>query len=161
MTDNTEERYRFTRDKAKWAYIAAAVDMDGCICISRTQLLTSAGNPYYGYDLKVSIGNTYRPVHKWFVEHFGGEYRAKSKSSTKLSDEPGWEWFVSGGYKRIEQFLLGILPYLVIKREQAKVALCYIRLNGEVNPPERARLHAACLKLNSGKSVTTNMSSTK
>ncbi len=150
-----------TKEKTKWAYIAAAIDMDGCICISRTQLLTSAGNPYYGYDLKVSIGNTYRGAHEWFVENFGGEFRAKIKSSSKLSDDPGWEWFVSGGYKKVEQFLLGILPYLIIKKEQAKIALEYIRLNGAVNPAKRAELHAACISFNSGKSVTTNTSSTE
>jgi hypothetical protein len=147
-----------TKDKAKWAYAAAAIDMDGCICISRTELLTTAGNTYYGYDLKVSLGNTYKGAHKWFVEHFGGEYRAKSKSSSKLSDDPGWEWFVTGGYKNIERFLLGIMPYMIIKREQAKIALEYIRLNGKVNPQKRAELHAACILLNSGKSVTTNTS---
>lgn len=149
-----------TKDKVKWAYAASAVDMDGCICISRTELKTSAGNTYYGYDLKVSIANTYQPLHKWLVKHFGGEYRPKSKNSSKLSDEPGWEWFVSGGYKRVEVFLLGIMPYLIVKKSQARIALEYIRLNGEVNPIKRAELHSACMLLNSGKSVTTNMSST-
>ena len=149
-----------TKDKTKWSYIASAVDMDGCICISRTTLKTSAGNDYYGYDLKVSIANTFKPVHEWFVENFGGEFRAKSKNSSKLSDDPGWEWFVNGGYKKIEIFLLGILPYLIIKREQALNALEFIRLDGKPNPKKRAELHAKAILLNSGKSVTTNTSST-
>lgn len=146
-----------TKDKTKWAYTASAIDMDGCICISRTQLKTTAGNTYYGYDLKVSVANQSLKVMRWFVRYFGGEFRPKAKNSSKLSDDPGFEWFVSGGYKKIEIFLLGVLPYMIIKREQAEVALEYIRLNGAVNPPKRAELHARNIALNSGKSLTTNM----
>jgi hypothetical protein len=149
-----------TKDKTHWAYAASAVDMDGCICISRTILKTSAGNPYYGYDLKISIANTFEPIHEWLVSKFGGEYRPKSKNSSKLSDEPGWEWFVCGGYKKLEVFILGILPYLIIKREQALTALEFIRLDGKPNPAKRAELHAKCISLNSGKSLETNTSGT-
>ena len=148
-----------TKDKAKWAYTAASIDMDGCICLSRTTLQTSAGNPYFGYDLKVSVANQDLKVMRWFVRYFGGEFRPKSKNSSKLTDNPGFEWFVSGGYKKIEIFLLGILPYLIIKREQANIALQFIRLNGAVNPVKRAEFHIAMLAINSGKSPTTNTSS--
>ena len=140
-----------TKDKTKWAYTASAIDMDGCICLSRTTLLTSAGNQYFGYDLKVTVANQSLKVMRWFVRYFGGEFRPKSKNSSKLTDNPGFEWFVSGGYKKIEIFLLGVLPYRVIKREQANIALQFIRLNGEVNPTKRAEFHAAMLALNSGK----------
>ena len=149
-----------TKDKTKWAYAASAIDMDGCICISRTTLLTSAGNEYFGYDLKTSVANQSLKVMRWLVRNFGGVFRPKSKNSSKLTDDPGFEWFVSGGYKKVEIFLLGILPYLIIKREQANIALQYIRLNGQENPPKRAELHAACIALNSGKSLTTNTSNT-
>jgi hypothetical protein len=146
-----------TKDKTKWAYIAAFIDADGCIGISRTVLQTTAGNPYYGYDLKTSIGNTSMKIMRWLVRYFGGQFRPKAKNSSKLSDDPGFEWFMNGGYKKMEIFLLGILPYLVIKKEQALIALSFIRLDGKQNPEMRASFHEQCMALNSGKSPTTNM----
>jgi hypothetical protein len=145
-----------TKDKTKWAYTASAIDMDGCISISRTTLRTSAGNDYFGYDLKISVANQSLKVMRWFVRYFGGQFRPKSPNSSKLTDNPGFEWFVSGGCKKLEIFLLGILPYLIIKSEQANLALSYIRLDGKVNPSMREALYAGCMALNSGKSPTTN-----
>lgn len=145
-----------TKDKVKWSYIAAFIDADGCIGISRTVLQTSAGNDYYGYDLKTSIGNTSLKIMRWLVRYFGGQFRPKSKNSSKLSNDPGFEWFVTGGYKKMELFLLGVLPYLIIKREQALIALSFIRLDGKQNPTMRASFHEQCMALNSGKSPTTN-----
>jgi hypothetical protein len=98
---------------------------------------------------------------RWLVRYFGGQFRPKSKGSSKLTDDPGFEWFVDGGYKKMELFLLGVLPYLVIKKEQALIALSFIRLDGKTNPQMRASFHEQCIALNSGKSVTTNMSNMK
>jgi hypothetical protein len=145
-----------TKDKTKWAYVAAFIDADGCIGISRTILKTTAGNPYYGYDLKTSIGNTSLKVMRWLVRYFGGQFRPKAKNSSKLSDDPGFEWFMNGGYKKMEIFLLGILPYLVIKKEQCLLALSFVRLDSKPNPAMRASFHEQCMALNSGKSPTTN-----
>jgi hypothetical protein len=140
--------------KTKWAYTAMAVDGEGCIGLSRTTLYTSKGNPYYGYDLKVSIANNSVRLMKWLVKHFGGEFRPKQKG--KLGIKTCYEYFVTGGYPRLEWFILGILPYMLIKRDQANYALQFIRLNGKVNPQKRAELHAKMLSLNSGKIPTTN-----
>ena len=56
-----------------------------------------------------------------------------------------------------ERLILAVLPYLVIKKEQAKTALRYIRLP-RVAPEERMKLHLLMKSLNKPKSVTTNMS---
>ncbi len=145
--------------KTKWAYTAMAVDGEGCIGLSRTTLHTSKGTPYYGYDLKISIANTSVRLMKWLVTHFGGEYRPKQKG--KFGKKLCYEWFVSGGYARLEWFILGILPYMLIKRDQANYALQFIRLNGKPNPQHRAKLHAKMLLLNSGTTPTTNTPSTE
>ena len=144
--------------KTKWSYVAAMVDAEGGIFLSRTTLYTSKGNPYYGYDLKVSIANISVRLMKWLVKNFGGEFRPKQMG--KLGTHQCYEWFVSGGYNRLEWFILGILPYMLIKRDQANVALQFIRLDGKQNPQKRAELHAKMLSLNSGKIPTTNTSST-
>jgi len=143
--------------KIKWAYVAAMVDAEGGVFLSRTTLHTSKGNPYYGYDLKVSIANISVRLMKWLVKHFGGEYRAKQQG--RYGKHICYEWFVTGGYTKLEVFILGILPYMLIKRDQANVALQFIRLNGKVNPQKRADLWAKMISFNSGKIPTTNTSS--
>ena len=135
-----------------------AIDAEGCICISRTLLKTRTGNDYFGYDLKVSVANTSMKLMRWLVRYFGGEFRPKQKG--KLGVEQCFEWFITGGYEKIETMLLGTLPYHIIKREQALIALEWTRMRGKENPTRRAELHAACMALNSGKSVETNMSGT-
>lgn len=145
-----------TNDKTKWARLAMAIDAEGCICISRTLLKTRTGNDYFGYDLKISVANTSMKLMRWLVRYFGGEFRPKQKG--KLGVEQCFEWFITGGYEKIETMLLGTLPYHIIKREQALIALEWTRMRGQENPQRRAELHAACMALNSGKSVETNMS---
>ena len=145
--------------KTKWSYVAAMVDAEGGVFLSRTTLYTSSGKPYFGYDLKVSIANISVRLMKWLVKNFGGEFRPKQKG--KFGKHQCYEWFVTGGYTRIEQFLLGIIPYMLIKRDQANIGLEFIRLCGKVNPQKRAELWAKMISLNSGKTPTTNMSSTQ
>ena len=140
--------------KTKWAYTAMAVDGEGCIALSRTTLYTSSGKPYFGYDLKISIANTSMRLMKWLVKNFGGEFRPKQRG--KFGKKLCNEWFVTGGYSRLEWFLLGIIPYMLIKRDQANFALQFIRLRGKPNPQVRADLHRKMLMLNSGKTPTTN-----
>lgn len=142
--------------KTKWSYVAAMVDAEGGVFLSRTTLYTSRGKPYFGYDLKVSIANISVRLMKWLVNNFGGEFRPKQKG--KFGKHTCYEWFVNGGYSRLELFLLGILPYMLIKRDQANVALQFIRLHGAVNPQKRAELWVKMILLNSGKTPTTNTS---
>ena len=148
-----------TNDKAKCSYFAGMLDAEGCVALSRTVLKTSAGNDYFGYDLKIGIANTSTKLMNWLVENFGGQFRAKHVS--KWQTKTCYEWFCNGGHEKIEKVLLSVLPYMVIKREQAGVALQFIRLQGKVNPERRAELHAKMISLNSGKTPTTNTSSTQ
>lgn len=148
-----------TKDKVKCSYMAALIDAEGGVFLSRTILHTSAGNEYYGYDLKVSVANISMKLMKWMVKFFGGEFRSKQKG--KLGKHVCYEWFCNGGYTKLELFLLAILPYMIIKREQANIALQFIRLHGEVNPERRAELHAKMVSLNSGKTPETNTPNTE
>ena len=149
-----------TKDKVKLASAAMAVDCEGCICISRTRLKTSAGNEYFGYDCKVSIANNSMKLMRWLVRYFGGDFRPKQKG--KLGKKQCYEWFCSGGHKKIELFLLGIIPYLLIKREQAELALEYVRMDCRPNPERRSQLWENMKVLHQYDDVespTTNMSS--
>jgi hypothetical protein len=143
--------------KEKWIYAAAMVDAEGCISIGAANHVTKAGTPYIAYMLRIQVANTSVKLMDWFVENFGGVvYKKKNNLNPK---KPVNQWFTKGGWKAQEKFLLGILPYLLIKREQALVALEFIRMLREENPEHRRELWAKCGALNRGESPTTNTSS--
>lgn len=147
--------------KTKWAYVAGILDGEGSISISATTLHTSSGNPYKGYDLKVMISNTDMGLMEWLKETFGGNYREGKQNSAIKQNKICYRWTL-GSYKLMEKFLLGVLPYMLMKREQANLALQYIRMDGIKNPAKREELHRKCISLNSGtpESPTTNTSDT-
>jgi len=148
--------------KTDWAYVAGIVDGEGSFCISRSTIKSKAGNPYFAYDCKVSIANTSEVLIKWLKEKFGG--RANVSNGSGISKQarawgqtfakPCWRWTMEG-YKNQTKFVLAILPYLVIKREQALVALEYTRIEYKWNKEKREELHQLMKSLNA-KSPTTN-----
>jgi len=149
-----------TQDKTKLAMVAMAVDCEGCISISRVSAETKIGTPYYNYNLKVSVVNTSMRLMRWLVRYFGGDFYETSLG--KLGKRKCFKWSCLGGHKKVEAFLLGILPYLLIKKEQALTALEYVRLTGIENPEKRNQLWEIMKKLHQYEddveSPTTNMS---
>lgn len=140
--------------KDAWIYAAAMIDAEGCISIGAANHKTTAGNPYIAYMLRIQIANTSTKLMDWMVEHFGGVvYKKKQTLNPK---KPVFQWFTKGGWKAQEKFLLGILPYLLIKREQALVGLEFIRMLREQNQERRRELWLKCGALNRGESVETN-----
>jgi hypothetical protein len=127
-----------TQDKTKIAMAAMAVDCEGCISISRVCAETKIGTAYYNYNLKISVINTSMRLMRWLVRYFGGDFYKVPPG--KLGKKQCFKWSCLGGHKKVEAFLLGILPYLLIKREQALTALEYLRMTGVENPEVRCQL---------------------
>lgn len=149
--------------KTDWAYVAAMMDGEGSFTISKSRGKSkTTGNPYWMFDCKVMVSNTSLPLMKWLVDHFGGSYTMsvkhiskKAKENGQKSIKPCYRWTVDS-YKAQELFLLAILPYIVIKREQAKTALEYVRMIGVKDPVTRMNLHNKMKALNRGESPETN-----
>lgn len=148
--------------KTDLAYMAGIMDGEGSFCISKVTLYSKSGKPYFGYDCKVSVGNTSEVLMKWMFERFGGRYRVSSTHVSKMAREwgqtkcnPCFRWTCEG-YRNQELFILSILPYLVMKREQAKVALEWTRMVNVKNPAIRLQLHQRMIALNQRFPVTTN-----
>lgn len=136
-----------------WPYLAGILDGEGCICLYRAKRTDC-----YHCSLQVMIYNTSLTLMKWLVKNVGGRYYTRSESG--YGGKPGktqYVWHPSGRKNR-EEFLLGVLPYLVIKVEQAKVALEFLRLGEQTKAPEiREQLVNKCRLLNRGEeSVETN-----
>jgi hypothetical protein len=90
---------------------------------------------------------------KWLISNFGGTYHLKKEATDK--HKAAYEWRPKGE-NNTKKMLLGILPYLVLKKEQATIALKYIELPRNC-PKDREPLYQRMRVLNQkGKSVTTN-----
>jgi hypothetical protein len=98
------------------AYIAGIVDADGCISISRVSI--KAG---IRYRVHVSI-TQYRPddLYAWLEAHFGGY----SYTSNRVP-----RWGISG--VDAAGFLRWIYPHLILKREEAEIALTFSNTIGK------------------------------
>jgi hypothetical protein len=114
-----------TTDKVDWAYLSGLFDGEGTFSIYHHKGQSSNGNPYDSTAIRIEITNTKIQLMEWLVKHFGGQYYHHRRASAKHNIAYGWR---PKGRKNSEQLLLNILPYLVIKKEQAKIALEYVRL---------------------------------
>ena len=98
------------------AYTAGLFDGEGCIHISKVK----AGQYNHKLDyhqLHVNLVNTNKKVLNWLKDEFGGSVRRHDiKARSKC-----WTWYM---YTiKAKDFLKLIYPYLIIKKEQAKIAI--------------------------------------
>ena len=145
-------------DKAVYAYTAAAIDGEGTITIGRSEYEQTDRNgqkyPSVGFRAVISVKNTDVRLMKWLQSRFGGQYYREDNSEKKWKDS--YQWCHCAENK--EQFLLAILPYLVLKREQAKVLLEFLRIEKWAKAPtKRQELYEKIVALNRrGRPVETN-----
>lgn len=142
-----------------WSYVAGIFDGEGTATIasySRTAIDGRGNGPYqyFQHEPKIAIKNTDINLMKWLISNFGGVYYQQDNSSKGWKISYLWQ---PKGHKNRENFLLGILPYLIIKREQCLLVLEYLRMDGKTDPEKRKQLSARCKELNRvGISVETN-----
>ena len=127
-------------------YVAGVLDCDGAIWISADHSRQSAR-----YMMRVSVSNTRRGLLDFFAEHFGGRVNRYKKHSHKWKDE--YRWAVNG--LPAAEILNSCLPYLVIKRPQAMLALEFATTiqPGQTRIPDsfrqmRERIYREMLELN-------------
>ena len=96
-----------------FAYAAGIIDGEGCIQIQKRK----SG----GYRMLVLISNTDGRMIDWFIDNFGG--RKKNHLIGHKKWKNCWEWIIYG--RNAGKFLEKIYPYLVIKKEQADLAILY------------------------------------
>lgn len=143
-------------EKQAWPYVAGILDGEGSLSIHKAN---SPGNN--SYRVQIVIYGTSIKLMKWLLGNFGGTFYSRDNNPSgwgKTSHRRIHKWNLSGR-KNKENFLLGVLPYLIIKDEQAKVALEFVRLGNSQVPEIRKRLEEKMKFLNrGGSSLTTNTS---
>lgn len=130
-----------------WPYVAGIVDGEGSILISKWERSDSSGMKT---ELRIKICNTNFTLIKWLMANFGGRFRVDVNNrrhgaySTPQRSRPLYEWGMSGKANK-EKFLLGIIPHLLLKREQAMLALEYLRIpdgwNSELRLQMAQKMH--------------------
>jgi hypothetical protein len=96
------------------AYFAGVLDGEGCFTIHQQGRGHIAGTA-------IHVGNTDLRMLQWIQERFGGNVafeRRQNPAHAKV-----WRWTSHVG--NLEAIIIAVLPYLVIKREQAELLLAY------------------------------------
>ena len=125
--------------------MAGVLDSDGSIWITR-----STRKPHV-YTLRLSVTNTASVLPEWFAETLGGNVLCEQPKHSAW--RPAYRWHATGA--RAGEIAALLLPYLVVKRQQALIAIEFastLTSGGVALPPAfrrvRERLYQQMLELN-------------
>lgn len=103
-------------DRDKVIYLAGATDGEGSIGITkhkRIERLTPA------YEPRLQVGNTSKEMLDLFVKTFGGKLTPEKRLTQGGKDFYIWSIYGVSMVKALE----AMLPFLIVKREQAKLVI--------------------------------------
>jgi hypothetical protein len=127
---NTNIRNATSEDKA---YLAGLFDGEGSVNIFKQSRSYMA---YSAYFIEISIGNTHEGVLNWVLEKFGGRVAHNSDHRTAGSRKV-WRWRASSN--EAYEILVAMLPYLIVKKEQAQLAIEFrerqVKFSGHSSTP--------------------------
>lgn len=104
-----------------WARLAAYIDGEGCISIKAVKGYNAAARRVFYID--VTVANTDFRLTAWLQRTFGGSSRASKPGSRPKGHAPVAQWNVAS--RHAANLIQYCLPYFIIKREQADVALAF------------------------------------
>ena len=99
------------------AYAAGLFDGEGCIGIYKRKMADCKVG--YHYALQVRINMADNIILAWLHLHFGGSLIHDKPRKSNWKSMTSWALWANGAVK----FLKLILPYLKLKKEQAKIAI--------------------------------------
>lgn len=108
------------------AYFAGFFDGEGCVNIGKSK----PKNRSMHFQLRALASNTNPQTLKMLQKCFGGKIY---KSPHRKRRKPCWQWVVAS--VKAEKFLKSILPYLVIKKEEAILGLEFRKLKTNKRKP--------------------------
>ena len=114
-------------EQSKFAYMAGLIDGEGSFSITKSFSSPNRDRRrYLTYKLSVSMSNTNEAVMAWVSRVFGGHYLTGSNLNRKPHYKTRFSWTLAN-FPDIEKFTLGVLPYLIVKRDQALLTLEFCR----------------------------------
>lgn len=98
-------------------YIAGFFDGEGSINIYQTK--KGVKKDRIGYQLSIYVHNTNEKIIRIFEKKFGGYVNIRKRETNKW--KTGYDWKLSAN--QALKFLQDLIPFLILKKEQAKVAI--------------------------------------
>lgn len=108
-----------TFNEVDLARLAAYIDGEGNIFIKPYGKARKSG----GYYLQLNIVNTDPRLMIWLKKTFGANWRLRKQKKAKPHHKDSYLWIAIGS--KAAELLRACYPYLVIKKEQADVALAF------------------------------------
>jgi hypothetical protein len=138
-------------EQIDWARLAAYIDGEGNVDIAvQVHKPPFEGRGRYGYA-KITVSNTDPRLTQWLLKNFGGSIQVRKTHSTRSGRQQRWKpcynWVLSN--TRAALLLRGCLPYFIIKREQAELAIAFqatVVRCGVKGTPQHVLEHRAELK---------------
>ena len=120
------------------AYAAGIVDGEGCISIYRKPFRNGPfkGSDSSNYHLTVVVTQKDGKLVDWLYGNFGGSVSLLKK--WERPDEKCWMHNWTLNYQKASEFLKDIMPFLVIKKKQAEIA---IKFQGRMGYGEKMTTH--------------------
>lgn len=104
------------------SYFAGLFDGEGYIRVYRYHRRPPRR---FAYQVKLTMTNTEKKILEYGKSHFGGSiYKVKKQKS---DEKQRYSWEITNNRMR-EHLLLNVLPHLIVKREQAKNSLNFLRI---------------------------------
>lgn len=102
------------------AYLAGIIDGEGSFFIGCYAFNKTTGTPHFHTSIQVT--STDKVLIEWLVDNFGGKcYGYTEKQTPKNSRRKPYRWTIHAD--RVKHLSELMLPYLVIKKEQAEVMI--------------------------------------
>lgn len=136
-------------DKAKYGYLAGIIDGEGHIRIQRNVIegRKKDGSDCVSFICSIGVRNTDLRLMRWLIQHFGGVYYPNAPVNNKPHWKRSYNWHLFGK-NNLQDLLLAVMPYLQLKKEQATIALEFLRLENHRSPEQRYKLWQRIAKLN-------------
>lgn len=140
-------------ERNAWPYVAGILDGEGTIALCNYH---QKDRPSEYTRLEIRINNTDFRLIKWLMHNFGGRFQSQANNRGFKNTKTLYSWYLSGKANK-EKFLLGVLPHLLLKKEQAQIALNFLRLGSYWDRDKKFKLSQKCQSLNNlVESPTTN-----
>lgn len=104
----------------EWSYFAGLFDGEGCIRIVWHNMKRRKTR----WQMNLAISNTHRDVLLWVQGTFGGGVYSEERKVP--NQRRRFQWYSNHSSMQY-RLLEGMLPYLIIKKEQAEIALAFLQ----------------------------------
>lgn len=123
--------------EALLAYFAGLLDGEGCITIKRSAPSAKRRYPSYVFSLCIEMADP-RPIQA-FCDFFGTTIRHNTSRHLRNPEKHRHLFVAQHGQQKGIEILQALLPYLIVKREEALVAIEYYHTFFSDAPPQKRR----------------------